>query len=198
MMLYIKSFIKQRSSFIQYQSETGNVIREPHVHGAGRMRRNKIAAIAFFGGWTLTLATFVFLVPALPPLKPTLGELSSSNRKGPEVVHRRVRPSTLANDKATQVEVKESFQLSNNQGSTLEVQPRRHDDKRRLYDQEVSRAKAFSEHTLSTSALLIQLPDFAYVQPSCLRVRFSLLTWVTFVHIAERVHSVVLNILFIS
>ena len=197
-MLYIKSFIKQRSSFIQYQSETSNVIREPHVHGAGRMRRNKIAAIAFFGGWTLTLATFVFLVPALPPLKPTLGELSSSNRKGPEVVHRRVRPSTLANDKATQVEVKESFQLSNNQGSTLEVRPRRHDDKRRLYDQEVSRAKAFSEHTLSTSALLIQLPDFAYVQPSCLRVIFSLLTWVTFVHIAERIHSVVLNILFIS
>ena len=125
------------------------------MHGAGRMRRNRIAAIGFFGGWTLTLATFIFLVPALPPLKPTLAELSSSNRKGAGEVHRRVRPPTLANDKAAQVEVKESFQLSNNQGSTLEVQPRRHDDKRRLYDQEVSRAKAFSEHTFSTLALLV-------------------------------------------
>ena len=149
-----KKFHQRSSSITEYQSETGNVIRELHVHGAGRMRRSKIAAIAFFGGWTLTLATFVFLVPALPPLKPTLAELSSSNRKGAEVVHRRVRPSTLANDKATQVEVKESFQLSNNQGSTPEVRPRRHDDKRRLYDQEVSRAKAFFEHTFSTFSLL--------------------------------------------
>ena len=132
------------------QKPTGNVNRELHVHGAGRMRRNRIATIAFFGGWTLTLATFIFLVPALPPLKPTLAELSSSNRKGAEVVHRRVRPSTLAND----VEAKESFELSNNQGSTLEVRPRRHDGKLHSYDQEVSRAKKISEHTFFTVALL--------------------------------------------
>ena len=130
------------------------------------MRRNRIAAIAFFGGWTLTLATFIFLVPALPPLKPTLAELSSSNRKGAGEVHRRVRPPTLANDKAAQVEVKESFQLSNNQGSTLEVQPRRHDDKRRLYDQEVSRANAFSEHTFATLALLVSFL-ISSLPPSC-------------------------------
>ena len=132
------------------RSETENVIREPHVHGVGRMRRNRIATIAFFGGWTLTLASFIFLVPALPPLKPTLAELSLSNRKGAEVVHRRVGPSTLAND----VEAKESFELSNNQGSTLEVRPRRHDGKLHSYDQEVSRAKKISEHTFFTVALL--------------------------------------------
>lgn len=128
------------------------------MHGAGRMRRNRIATIAFFGGWTLTLATFIFLVPALPPLKPTLAGLSSSNRKGAEVVHRRVRPSTLAKDQATQLEVKESFQLSNNEGHTFEVRPRRHDDKRRSYDREVSsestpRAHIFQMALLITSFL---------------------------------------------
>jgi hypothetical protein len=144
------------------RSETENVIREPHVHGVGRMRRNRIATIAFFGGWTLTLASFIFLVPALPPLKPTLAELSSSNRKGAEVVHRRVRPSTLAND----VEAKERFELSNNQGSTLEVRPRRHDGKLHSYDQEVSKAKKISEHTFF-SGPSYQLPDWAYLQVAC-------------------------------
>jgi len=76
-----------------------------------RMLRHRIAAVAFFGGWTLTFATFVLLVPALPPLKPTLSELSSSNRNGPEVLHRRVRHSNLAKERGTEVEVKERFQL---------------------------------------------------------------------------------------
>ena len=146
------------------RSETENVIREPHVHGVGRMRRNRIATIAFFGGWTLTLATFIFLVPALPPLKPTLAELSSSNRKGAEVVHRRVRSSTLAKDQATQLEVKDSFQLSNNEGHTFEVRPRRHDDKRRSYDREevssesTPRAHFFQAALLITSFLTGPIP----------------------------------------
>ena len=153
-------------SSVPSQKPTGNVNRELHVHGAGRMRRNRIATIAFFGGWTLTLATFIFLVPALPPLKPTLAELSSSNRKGAEVVHRRVRSSTLAKDQATQLEVKDSFQLSNNEGHTFEVRPRRHDGKLHSYDQEVSKAKKISEHTFF-SGPSYQLPDWAYLQVAC-------------------------------
>ena len=152
-------------SIISTESKpTGNVNRELHVHGAGRMRRNRIATIAFFGGWTLTLATFIFLVPALPPLKPTLAELSSSNRKGAEVVHRRVRSSTLAKDQATQLEVKDSFQLSNNEGHTFEVRPRRHDDKRRSYDREevssesTPRAHFFQAALLITSFLTGPIP----------------------------------------
>ena len=153
------------------RSETENVIREPHVHGVGRMRRNRIATIAFFGGWTLTLASFIFLVPALPPLKPTLAELSSSNRKGAEVVHRRVRSSTLAKDQATQLEVKDSFQLSNNEGHTFEVRPRRHDDKRRSYDREEVSSESTPRAHFSQAALLITSFLTGPIPPSKLLAR---------------------------
>ena len=101
------------------------------------MQRHRFAAIAFFGGWfTLTLTTFVFLVPALPPLKPTLAELSSSNR-GSEVPHRRVRPSILAKEKGTEVEADDSYRFSNRKGPTFDDQPSGHNDIRRSYEKQV-------------------------------------------------------------
>lgn len=94
-----------------------------------RMQRHRVAAIAFFGGWfTLTLATFVFLVPALPPLKPTLADLIGSPNRGSEVPFRRVRPWIPAKEKGTEVEAEENYRFSNHKGPTFDDQPPRHND----------------------------------------------------------------------